>query len=71
MEDKTTDKKPKVNINRSIAASRNPCGPTCEITHGGQAIRCRICGRESFNPGDVEMRFCGSCKRFHDDDSHY
>lgn len=30
-------------------------------------IVCLCCGLGSFNPNDVEERFCGFCNRFHDD----
>jgi hypothetical protein len=41
-----------------------PC--TYEITAHGKAIRCLLCGRTSFNAGDVENHYCGACHRFHD-----
>ena len=33
----------------------------------GIAITCGRCGMTSHNPGDVENRYCGNCKVFHDD----
>lgn len=32
-----------------------------------RSITCPHCGLESFNASDVEMRYCGNCKAFHDD----
>jgi hypothetical protein len=35
---------------------------------GGQAaIVCLCCGLGSSNPNDIERRYCGFCKAFHDD----
>lgn len=34
--------------------------------NGQLAIRCRICGRESYNKNDVEQKYCGNCHQFHD-----
>ncbi len=31
----------------------------------GDAIKCLICGMVSYNPNDVEHRYCGNCHRFH------
>jgi ribosomal protein L37E len=28
-------------------------------------IRCLICGRESFNPNDIDQKYCGYCHVFH------
>jgi hypothetical protein len=30
-------------------------------------IRYHTCGRTSYQPKDVEERYCGACKKFHDD----
>lgn len=30
-------------------------------------IRCLICGLTSWNPNDVENRYCGHCHHFHED----
>jgi hypothetical protein len=30
------------------------------------AIQCLRCGLTSYNPSDVERRYCGFCKRFHE-----
>lgn len=30
-------------------------------------IRCHTCERTSYHPKDVRERYCGACKRFHDD----
>ncbi|WP_233854149.1 hypothetical protein [Paraburkholderia sp. HD33-4] len=35
-----------------------------------RGIRCRLCGRISWNPNDVEQRYCGACHVFHDDRAH-
>jgi len=40
---------------------------TYEIVGEGQAIKCRICGSTSWNPGDVRHRFCGKCDQYHAD----
>ena len=29
------------------------------------AIRCRVCGLTSFNPNDIEQKYCGNCHAFH------
>lgn len=34
---------------------------------GGKAIRCELCGRTSYHPMDVREKYCGHCRRFHDD----
>ncbi len=31
------------------------------------AIRCKICDMMSYNLGDIEKRYCGNCRVFHDD----
>lgn len=31
-----------------------------------RSIVCLLCGAESFNRHDVEQRYCGACKLFHD-----
>jgi len=31
-----------------------------------RSITCPRCGRTSFNPNDIEQRYCGNCHRFHD-----
>lgn len=38
---------------------------TCEIVENGQAIKCLRCGRTSWNPNDVQHRYCGGCQAFH------
>jgi ribosomal protein L37E len=30
-------------------------------------IHCLVCGRVSFNRSDIEQRYCGYCKRFHEE----
>jgi hypothetical protein len=34
---------------------------------GGKAIKCLLCQRTSYNPNDVENRYCGFCHIFHFD----
>jgi rubredoxin len=40
---------------------------TYQIVENGKAIRCEICGLTSWNHNDIKHRYCGFCKRFHDD----
>jgi hypothetical protein len=40
---------------------------TYELLEHGAAIRCRLCGRTSHNPKDVEHLYCGACHRYHVD----
>lgn len=30
------------------------------------AIKCLVCGMVSYNPHDVEQKYCGSCHQFHE-----
>ncbi|HSF31899.1 MAG TPA: hypothetical protein VLK82_15655 [Candidatus Tectomicrobia bacterium] len=39
---------------------------TYTLTQDGQAMLCRICGRESPNPRHITSRSCGFCHRDHD-----
>lgn len=42
--------------------------PTCQVriaADGRRSIVCRLCGRESSNPHDVDERYCGACHVFH------
>lgn len=32
---------------------------------GKAAIKCRICGRISYNLNDVRNRYCGHCRKWH------
>ena len=32
-----------------------------------KTITCLYCSKTSFNPGDVEQKYCGFCHRFHED----
>lgn len=41
--------------------------PTYELLDEGRSIRCHRCGLTSQNPNDVEQRYCGRCKLFHED----
>jgi hypothetical protein len=40
---------------------------TYEIVEDGKAIKCLLCGLTSYHPKDVEHRYCGHCKAFHED----
>jgi hypothetical protein len=33
----------------------------------GKTIRCLICGRVSYHPQDIATKYCGHCRRFHED----
>lgn len=46
----------------------DPMAPTFELLARGKAIRCRLCGSVSYNPGDVVHRYCARCHIFHDTD---
>jgi hypothetical protein len=37
------------------------------LVHAGTGIMCKKCGLISFNCNDVEMKFCGNCKIYHED----
>jgi hypothetical protein len=37
------------------------------IAPDGSSIRCHRCGRTSYHREDVAHRYCGFCKRFHED----
>lgn len=30
-------------------------------------IECKLCGKKSYNLGDIKNKFCGKCKIYHDD----
>jgi len=32
----------------------------------GKAIKCLQCGMTSYNPNDVEHKYCGNCHIFHE-----
>jgi hypothetical protein len=36
----------------------------------GRWIHCRKCLMRSYNPNDVDQRYCGRCKVFHEDAVH-
>ena len=38
-------------------------GSKAKIAKG---IKCLLCGRKSYNPDNVEKKYCGNCKVFHD-----
>lgn len=31
------------------------------------SITCYTCGLASYNPNDIENKYCGNCHKFHDD----
>ena len=31
-----------------------------------ESITCPSCGKTSYNPGDIQNRYCGNCHEFHD-----
>jgi hypothetical protein len=39
----------------------------CTIAPDGRSITCHRCGMTSHNSNDVAHRYCGFCKRFHED----
>ena len=45
--------------------------PGCEIgkliDEKFPSIRCPRCGMRSYNPHDIDQRYCGNCHAFHDD----
>jgi hypothetical protein len=42
---------------------------TYEVGTGrqGRSILCRLCDKRSFNQNDINHKFCGHCKVFHED----
>lgn len=38
-----------------------------EISVAGRSITCRVCGWTSYEPHDVDARFCPRCREFHRD----
>jgi uncharacterized OB-fold protein len=48
-----------------VALARSRSEPHRERLHMG--IRCHTCGRTSYQPRDVEERYCGACHKFHDE----
>lgn len=66
-EDKKTGRMLKIAMEQSIKAKSDPHRETYAITNDGKAIKCLICGMKSYNKDDISMRYCGSCKRFYDD----
>lgn len=36
------------------------------FANGAVGIHCFHCGNVSFNPNDVQQKYCGFCHRFHD-----
>jgi hypothetical protein len=35
-----------------------------ELEGGRRGIQCGRCGLASYNPNDVQQRYCGNCRRF-------
>jgi hypothetical protein len=35
-------------------------------SYGQKGIKCLLCNRTSWNPNDVENKYCGNCHLFHD-----
>lgn len=40
---------------------------THKIIEDGNAIHCLFCGKISYNRDDVREKYCGNCRRFHND----
>jgi hypothetical protein len=36
-----------------------------DAVNGLKGIRCKICNLTSWNPNDVEQKYCGNCHIFH------
>jgi hypothetical protein len=36
-------------------------------TDGVKGIKCKACGRISWNPHDVREKYCNHCHRFHEE----
>lgn len=66
-DEKNSDNLPKVAY--EVSASLEGKGPfkSYSISHNGRSITCNLCGKMSFNIGDVKYRFCGNCKIYHDE----
>jgi ribosomal protein L37E len=43
--------------------------PFFSIAPDAQSITCHVCGRTSYNPNDVQEKYCGFCRVFHQDRS--
>ena len=39
------------------------------VEAGMEGIRCLLCGMISYHPGDVVLRYCGHCHKFHEERS--
>ena len=31
-------------------------------------LHCLLCGKKTYNRNDIDHRYCGRCKRFHDEE---
>jgi len=49
-------------------AARKALGYTIDQMGGVESITCHTCKRTSYHPKDVENRYCGFCKKFHEGD---
>ena len=49
-------------------AARKALGYTIDQMGGVESITCLTCKRTSYHPKDVENRYCGFCKKFHEGD---
>lgn len=38
---------------------------------GQQGIKCLTCGLISYNPNDIQFKYCGKCHVFHDDNQNF
>jgi hypothetical protein len=38
---------------------------TYELSSDGNAITCLVCGMTSWNPTDIEQKYCQNCHLFH------
>lgn len=48
---------------------QNRCMDTffISVLEGQKSITCLCCGRASYNPNDIEQKYCGFCHEFHID----
>lgn len=60
--------KNKLPLESTLEKMIKPENKRYEIINNGEAIRCLSCGLTSYNHGDIQMKYCGNCRRFHDDD---
>lgn len=41
------------------------------LASDGKSITCDRCGMTSYNQNDIDARYCGRCKIFHDDEARW